>query len=368
MASVNALAGIMRDHFSNELWNSRVFDHHFWRLEWARLAAYGFVMVCVAMLILRSLGRRRPGAGRLAVPALVGFNARSRWSGIRHVPLMLFVVGLPFLFIALADPYSSLIQRNVSFQGRRISIMIDASDSMVAPFTAGHLNTRAASDSAFFTNVGAAERFVHLRQEGPYHDLMALIEFGNEAYVITPFTNDYDNVLLGIGLIGDVVEFVRFPDKGTIIGQAIDQSIQLFKAFNFLDAAGNLMVLFSDGEDSRVIFHGKSVDDVVADAVKTKIPIYFIRTSYQKHLGEIIPDEQWKTAVERTGGRFYAAADEGTILRAIQEIDRVSTGRIDVKQYAAQPPHFASFAMIALFAFSSATTLRLLSPWFCKFP
>ena len=27
---------------------------------------------------------------------------------------------------------------------------------------------------------------------------MALVEFGNQAYVITPFTSDYDNILLSI--------------------------------------------------------------------------------------------------------------------------------------------------------------------------
>ena len=41
---------------------------------------------------------------------------------------------------------------------------------------------------------------------------MALVEFGSRAYVITPFTSDYDNLLLSMSLIGDPVEFSTFPN------------------------------------------------------------------------------------------------------------------------------------------------------------
>ena len=36
-----------------------------------------------------------------------------------------------------------------------------------------------------------------------------------------------------------------------------------FEAFDFLDAAGNLMVIFSDGEDTHAVVEGKSLDDIV---------------------------------------------------------------------------------------------------------
>ena len=111
----------------------------------------------------------------------------------------------------------------MTYPGRRIALMIDASDSMRSEFTAPSLN--AGTQQAFFTTMAAATRFVELRRQGRYRDLMALIEFGNRAYVITPFTSDYDNLLLSIALIGDPVEFSKFPDPGTIIGSAIEQSI-----------------------------------------------------------------------------------------------------------------------------------------------
>ena len=136
----------------------------------------------------------------------------------------------------------------MSYPGRRITLAIDASSSMETPFTAATLNKNSATDSAFFTTAAAAERFVQRRIEGKYRDLVGLVEFGNEAYVITPFTNDYDNILLSISLIGDPVEFQRFPDQGTIIARASVASS--CSNLQFLDASGRLLVIFSDGEDT----------------------------------------------------------------------------------------------------------------------
>jgi len=63
----------------------------------------------------------------------------------------------------------------------------------------------------------------------------------------------------------------------------------------------NLMVIFTDGEDSQVRMEGRSLDDVLAEARKYEIPVYMIRMAFRKSLGAVVPDELWKGAVERTG-------------------------------------------------------------------
>jgi hypothetical protein len=239
---------------------------------------------------------------------------------------------------------------------------------MRTPFTAASLNKRAATDAAFFTTVAAAERFVRLRMKNNFRDLLSLVEFGNEAYVVTPFTHDYDNILLSISLIGDPVEFSMFPDQGTIIGRAIEEGTALFKAFDFLDASGNLMVIFSDGEDTRAMIGGRSLDDIVVSAYKAKIPVYLVRTNYDRSKGQVIPDELWIPAVEKTGGKFYAANNEESLLAAINEIDSISTGTIEVRQYSSQQPQFATFALIAAGLWTAAAALKLAVPSFQKLP
>jgi von Willebrand factor type A domain len=278
------------------------------------------------------------------------------------VPILFFIGGVGFFVLALADPYTALVSRQESFPGRRIGLLIDASISMRTPFTAATLNKRAATDAAFFTTVAAAERFVRMRMAGKQRDLLGLVEFGNQAYVVTPFTSDYDNILLSISLIGDPVEFSMFPDQGTIIAKAIDQIIGLYRAFNFLDASGNIMVIFSDGEDTHNQLEDKNLDDVVKLAVQNKVPVYLVRTNYDKTEGQIIPDEMWIPAIAKTGGKFYAASSEAALIAAIEDIDRVSTGTIQVKQYTSQQPRFAIFALITLALWTAAIAIKLIVP------
>jgi hypothetical protein len=346
----------------------RLVDLQFWHRSEARLALIAVLLFAALLLIGRSVMARRPGRHRLVVPALLSSIGPSYGAFLRHIPLWLFICGIPFFALALADPYTSLVTSEVSYPGRRISLMIDASTSMRTPFKAEHLNYRAATDATFFTTVAAAERFVQLRMKGRYRDLIALVEFGNEAYVVTPFTNDYDNILLSVALIGDPVEYSLFPDQGTIIAQAIDQSIGLFKAFNFLDASGNLMVIFTDGEDTRAIINGRTLDEIVQATIDAKIPLYFVRTNYERSRGKVIPDELWIPAVERTGGRFYAADSEDSLLAAIRDIDAVSAGTIQTTQYSSQRPRFAFFAMIAAACWIGSAALKLTVPQFQKLP
>lgn len=348
--------------------NLRLDDLQFWHRSEARLLFLWLLAATLVLLIMRSLLRRQPGRHRIVVPAILKTMPRSPASFVMYIPLALFILGLPFFFLAAADPYSALISREVSFPGRRICIMVDASTSMRTPFTAATLNKRAATDAAFFTTVAAAETFVRLRMKNHYRDLLSLVEFGNEAYVVTPFTHDYENVLLSISLIGDPVEFSMFPDQGTIIGRAIEEGTALFKAFDFLDASGNLMVIFSDGEDTRAQIGARSLDDIVESAYKAKIPVYLVRTNYDRTKGQVIPDELWIPAVEKTGGKFYAANNEKALLDAIAEIDSVSTGTIEVRQYSSQQPRFAVFALIAGAFWAAAGGLKLGIPYFQKLP
>ena len=92
-----------------------------------------------------------------------------------------------------------------------------------------------------------------------------------------------------------------------MIASALEESIEIFKAFDFLEASGNLMVIFTDGEDTTSIVHGRSLDDILKSAVDNKIPLYFVRTNYDKEFGEGIPDAEVAAAVEKTGGRYYVA-------------------------------------------------------------
>jgi hypothetical protein len=324
----------------------------------------------LVVLVARVALGFRTGRHQIAVPALLGWPPPSRLAWVRILPLLVFLVGLALLAVALADPYVAFAQHHTTFPGRRIAIVIDASASMNAGFPTTRLREGGSGQrqAAFFAAVAAAEVFIRERIKGKYRDLVALVEFGDDAYVVTPFTSDYNNILLSTSLIGDWSEFVRFPDPGTTIGLAVEQSISLFRAFDFLSASGNLLVIFSDGQDTQAIVHGRPVSEILAGAVRAKIPVYFIRTSYNQPYGGVIPDEIWKPAIEKTGGRFYVGSDEGAILRAVQEIDRVSADKIEITEYTTRRPTFGPCALAGTGCWAFALLLQLAVPYFNKFP
>jgi Ca-activated chloride channel family protein len=237
---------------------------------------------------------------------------------------------------------------------------------MLSPFTGQQLKTQ--SDTAFSTNMAAAEFFIRTRMRGKYRDLIALEEFGNESYVVTPFTSDYQNLLLSLKMISDVNEWQRFPDQGTIIMKAIDNGVDLFKAFDFLKSSGNIMVIFSDGQDNNVQVGNMSLEQVLKKAVENHVPVYMIRTAYSRGLYDVIPDTVWKKAIDATGGRFYPAANQETIMQAIKEIDAAATGRVDVREYSVRQPQYPRFALTAAMLWMLAIGMQMTFRMFRTFP
>ena len=325
--------------------------------EAAVVVTGGLAVVALGMLLWRTARPRMPGAANIVLPALPArrLASRAHLAPVRHVTFAIFLAGFALFTVALADPHTALVQEEESYPGHRIAILIDASLSMNTAFA----TERLAAGNTFLANVAAAEYFVRRRMEGPYHDLTSLVQFGNEAYIVTPFTTDYENILLSISLIGTPEEYRRFPDHGTLVMNAISRGVQLFRTFDFLGAAGNLMVIFSDGQDTHARFEDLTLDAIMQEAADNQIPVYFIRTAYDQALGEVISDQQWKLVVERTGGKFFPAENEDAILAAIHEIDELSEGRIRVRRYTAHEPRFGPFALAAVLLWLIALTLTL---------
>jgi Mg-chelatase subunit ChlD len=343
------------------------------RLTFSRMSTAALVVVAIAgvaglLVLFRSIWDREPRHHRMALPALV---ARPRWGRAtvtRHGALVLALAGLPFFVLALSDPRTALTRSDTTYPGRRISLLIDASSSMLSALPSSRLAKGAPNNAAFFTTVGAARFFIERRMQGKYRDLMSLVEFGDNAYVITPFTNDYENILLSTSLIGDWNEFMAFPDQGTIVAKAVEQAVILFRAFDYLDAAGNLMVIFTDGADADVLENGKTVDDVLAEARTARIPVYLIKIGGNLNVKRTVADELWIGAVQKTGGKFFSGGEEETIIAAIQAIDRSSPGRIQMRQYSTERPRYAPFALVAAALWSAALALRFAVPQFQTFP
>src|SRR5687768_17897697 len=96
----------------------------------ARTALLVFVVllaIAALALLARSMRGRKAGRTHVALPALLPVMRRSPMAAVRHLPVLLFVCGLPFFAIALADPHTGFTREEVSYPGRRIALLVDAS-------------------------------------------------------------------------------------------------------------------------------------------------------------------------------------------------------------------------------------------------
>ena len=345
-------------------------------LRWSDLnfdAATTALLVFVALMALsalvllaRTIPARKGGGTHVVLPAVLPTMRRTPLAAVRHGAFIVFMIGVPFFAVALADPHTAFMRQQTTYPGRRIALMVDGSGSMILKFDTSRLKTE--ENRSFYTAVAAAESFMKLRMKGRYQDLMALLQFGNEAYVVTPFTTDYENILLSIRLISRPQEWSRFSDSGTTIMQSLESATQLFKSFDFENAAGNLIIVFTDGRDDETENKGMKLADVVSEMRKYHIPGYMVRTGFGLKEGQIKTDALWKKTMEQTGGKFYAADSEEAIFRAEREIDRVSAGRIEVREYTFQRPRFAGYALIAVLLWLVAGIMKLGVPMFRTFP
>ena len=315
----------------------------------------------VLLLIVRSALSRRPGRHRLVVPAL----PRS----MRRSPL---VRGAPRAARALSGRAAVLhagagrsVHRagheRVTYPGRRISVMIDASTSMRTPFKAAasqHAAPRPTPRSSrpWPPRSGSCSCASTASTAISWPSSSSATRRTSSRRSRTTTTTSCSS----ISLIGDPVEFSMFPDQGTIIAQAIDQSVGLFKAFKFLDASGNMMVIFTDGEDTHAIVerHERSTRSC-RSTIDAKSP------------GVHGPDE---LRAQQGQGDSRRALDSGhredrrqvlmpptarpACSNAIKEIERVSAGTIRTTQYSSQQPRFAMFALIAACCWTGAATLE----------
>ena len=83
--------------------------------------------------------------------------------------------------------------------------------------------------------------------------------------------------------------------------------------------------------------------------------------------GRVEQDKIWKPVVERTGGRFYAALDEESILQALRDINGIAR-KIEHPRRRVQRPRFAGYALLAVALWLVAAAMKLTVPMFRTFP
>ena len=260
---------------------------------------------------------------------------------------MFFIIGRLFIMLliifALARPRLSDTIRESKTEIVDILLVIDQSSSMLAQdFKPNRLE--AAKE--------VAKKFIKDR-EG---DRLGLIVFAGEPYIQCPLTRDI-NVLLEFT---DEIEIIDQEHDGTAIGMAIANSINRLRESN---TKSKTIILLSDGSNNQ-----GELDPITAAglAAKFDIKIYTVaagthglapypvtdawgRQVIQKVQVDV-DEESLKEIAIITGGQFFRATDNKSLLKVYEDIDALERTEIEVKEYQNYTELYSWLTIPAAFA------------------
>lgn len=254
-------------------------------------------------------------------------------------------LALGLMIVALARPRLGEGDVTVRASGIDIVVAMDFSMSMAAEDF--ELAGKRANRVAVAKDV--LRRFIEKRPG----DRIGLVAFAGRAYVAAPLTLDHGFLLerldqLRLGVIED----------GTAIGSGLSAALNRIRD---LPAKSRIVILMTDGQNNA----GSVPPMTAADAAQAlSVKVYTIgigtrgtapypQTDAFNQVRYVpmqvnIDEELLGKIAERTGGRYFRAADTTGFRRIYDEIDQLEKTEAEVKKYQQFTEVFAWFAIPAL--------------------
>ena len=258
---------------------------------------------------------------------------------LRHAAFVLQIAVLALLITCLARPQSSDSWQNQTIEGIDIMIALDMSSSMLArDFQPDRL--------------GAAKSVAIEFVSGRMFDRIGLVVFSAESFTQCPLTTDRAVLInlfnnLESGLLED----------GTAIGLGLANAVSRLKDS---EAKSKVVILLTDGENNR----GEIAPITAAEIAKTYgIRVYTIGVGsigmapypIQTPFGiqirdvEVKIDERTMTEIaDITGGKYFRATDNKTLIAIYKEIDRLERTKIENKEFSKKNEEYRKYAIGAL--------------------
>lgn len=236
------------------------------------------------------------------------------------------ILAMLALILALARPQKTLDEEIRTAEGIDIVIAIDISSSMLAKdFKPDRLSVAKY----------VAEEFVGKRE----FDRIGLVVFSGEAFSQCPVTTDHKIV----------IDFIRnlnvgYLDDGTAIGMGVATAVNRLKES---ESKSKIVILMTDGENNAGYIDPSTAAEV---AKEFGITLYCIGVgSDGKAIGPVnrnlrgeyifgpvdvkIDEELLKKISSKTGGKYFRALDENSLINIYNEIDRLEKTEIETTVY-----------------------------------
>ena len=277
----------------------------------------------------------------MRMPAMDTFSTRSIRGRLQIILPILRALSFIALVIALARPQKSLREENIKAEGIDIMMSLDLSSSMLAQdFVPNRLEAskRVAAD------------FVKKRA----FDRVGLVVFAGEAFTQCPLTTDHDVVQqflasLECGILED----------GTAIGMGLSTAVNRLKDS---EVESKIVILLTDGVNNTGYvaplqaaklakeFGIKVYTIGVGSTGNTMAPSARRRDGqYVFGMVRVEIDEQLLSKIATmTGGAYYRATDEQSLINIYATIDQLEKTELDVTVIKRYSEEFYRFLILGL--------------------
>lgn len=313
--------------------------------EWP-LLLWGLAIVPILLLLyVLAQQRRRTYAMRFTNLALLREVAGRRPGLRRHIPPLLFLLGIGALLFSLARPSAV------------IAIPRDQADVMLVVDTSGSMTATDLRPSRIVAARQAAEKFV---QALPPNTRVGLVEFSSRARLASPLTRDRAVVLSAIKGLD--------ADGGTAIGDGLALAVDVLRrgateatvttpgnAPPAPEDAPGTVVLLSDGASSA----GQPPQQAATRANQAGVVVHTVGIGERNsgaRVGGRVPaelDERTLQEIARTtGGEYFYAAQSGDLERIYTSIGSRVSWTEERTEVTALMSALGTFLLIAAGLFS----------------
>jgi Ca-activated chloride channel family protein len=321
-----------------------------------------FLLVAALAPLVYWLAARMPAALTYSSLALVDVAPRSQRARFAKLPALLLAAATLALAIALAGPRTGSATSRIHREGIAIAMVVDRSGSMQArDFVRGNtsisrLDVVKDVFRAFVAGVGGAG--------GRPDDLVGLVVFARYADGLCPLTLDHGNLL---SILADVEIVTEQSEDGTAVGEGLALAVERLRG---VEVSSKVALLLTDG-----VSNVGDIDPLQAAelAVQHGIKVYAIgagttglapvpvqaqggRTVLRQAYVEI-DEETLRQIAQRTGGRYFHAANASGLTEVIEEIDRLERSEVTEVRYLTYEYHYAGWVGAGLLLMGSAAVL-----------
>ncbi len=322
-----------------------------------------FLLAGLLALPVYLLAARLPATVTYSSIALLDRAPRSLRVRLSLLPAVLLALSVVAFAVAMAGPRTGDATTKVYREGIAIAMVLDRSGSMQArDFVRGD-----ASASRLDVVKQVFREFV--TRPDREDDLIGLVTFARYADGVCPLTSDHGNLLVILEQQEIVTE--RSED-GTAVGEGLALAVERLRG---QEVRSKIVILLTDGVSNAgdisplqaadlAVQHGIKIYAIGAGTTGwAPVPVRLPGGSMALQRAYVEMDEDTlREIAERSGGRYFHAADARALADVIEEIGRLERTKIVEVRYLEYEPYYAVFVWngLALLMISSLLAGSLL--------